>query len=69
MFNLQYSENGLQTGRLSFRKDFRLSQIKARPSTISIVLAADKDRLEVENFIKNVYADSFAAKIDIHYPI
>ena len=69
MFNMKYSENGLLTGQLSFRKAARLRQISAKPSTVSILLAADKDRLEVENFIKDVYANAFGAKIDVHYPV
>lgn len=69
MLNLRYRENGMETGRISFHKDSLLSRFKAKPSTVSIVPAFAKDRRDVENFIKTIYADAFDARIHIHYPI
>jgi hypothetical protein len=69
MLNLRYSENGLETGRLSFRKDRLLSRLKARPSVVSIIPAFAKDREAVEAFITGIYAASYNAYIHIHYPV
>lgn len=69
MISLQYSENGFQTGSLSFSKDKLLGHLKIRPSLISIVPVFSKDRGDVETFIKNIYAHAYGALIDVHYPI
>ncbi|MCB1562919.1 MAG: thermostable hemolysin [Alphaproteobacteria bacterium] len=69
MLNLRYSENGLDTGKLSFRKDGLLGRLKARPSVVSIVPAFAKDREAVEDFITGIYAASYNAHIRIHYPM
>lgn len=69
MLNLAYSENGLQTGQLSFRKDVMLSALRAKPSTVSIVPAFSKDREAVEHFITDIYARAYGANIHVHYPV
>ncbi len=69
MINLQYSENGFQTGSLSFSKDRMLSHLKIRPSHISIVPVFSKDRDAVEAFIKHIFAHAYGARIEVHYPI
>ncbi len=69
MLNLAYSENGLQTGQLSFRKDRMLSALRAKPSTVSIVPAFSKDREAVEHFITDIYAKAYGAHICVHYPV
>jgi len=69
MLNLAYSENGLQTGQLSFRKDGMLSALRAKPSTVSIVPAFSKDREAVEHFITDIYAKAYGAHIHVHYPV
>ncbi|MCD8519763.1 MAG: thermostable hemolysin [Alphaproteobacteria bacterium] len=69
MLNLSYSENGLQTARLSFRKNAWLSHIKAKPSVVSIVPAFSQGRAEVENFITTIYAYAYGAYIHVHYPV
>ena len=69
MVNLQYSENGLTTGHLSFHKSAVLEHLRARPHIVSIVPIFAKDRHEVEEFIKNIYAVSYGARIEVHYPI
>lgn len=69
MLNLAYSENGLQTGQLSFRKDMLLSSLRAKPSTVSIVPAFSKDRKIVENFITDIYMKAYGAHIHVHYPV
>lgn len=69
MLNLAYSENGLQTGQLSFRKDGMLSALRAKPSTVSIVPAFSKDREAVEHFITDIYARAYGANIHVHYPV
>lgn len=69
MISLQYSENGFQTGSLSFSKDTLFGHLKVRASLISIVPAFAKDRDAVETFIKGIYAHAYGALIDVHYPI
>lgn len=66
---MAYSEDGFQTGRLSFRKDMFLGQLKVRPSVVSILPAFSKDRSVVEDFIKHIFARAYGARIDVHYPI
>lgn len=46
-----------------------LERLKARPSVISIVPAFSKYRNAVEEFIKNIYAQAYDARIDVHYPV
>ncbi|HEY0900854.1 MAG TPA: thermostable hemolysin [Micavibrio sp.] len=69
MINLQFNENGFQTANLSFSKDRLLSHLKARPSVISIVPVFSKDREAVEQFIKDIFARAYGARIEVHYPI
>lgn len=69
MLNLAYSENGLQTGQLSFRKDGLLGGLRAKASTVSIIPAFSKDREAVEDFITDIYAKAYGARIHVHYPI
>jgi Thermostable hemolysin len=69
MLQLQYNENGLNTGHLSFNRSAFLSRLTARPSLVSIVPAFAKDREAVERFITDIYARSYGAKIKIHYPV
>lgn len=69
MLNLAYSENGLQTGQLSFKKDSLLSGLRAKASTVSIVPAFSKDREAVEKFITDIYARAYGTRIHVHYPV
>lgn len=69
MLNLQYSENGLHTGQLSFSNTYFFGKLAARASVISILPAFAKDRETVERFITDIYAKSYGAKINIHYPV
>lgn len=69
MINLQYNENGFQTGSLSFRKDSLLDHLKARPSVVSIVPVTSKDRDMVEAFIRDVFQRAYGARISVHYPV
>ncbi len=69
MLKLQCNENGFKTGQLCFSKSFLPNKIKARPSFISIVPAFAKERKAVENFITDIYARSYGAKINIYYPV
>lgn len=69
MLNLFYNEEGLRKGALSFEKADFSRFFKADPALISIVPYFSADRLEVESFIKNIYAESYGAKIEIHYPV
>lgn len=69
MLNLAYSENGLRTGQLSFRKGGLLDTLRVKPSTVSIVAEFSKDREAVENFITEIYAKAYGARIQVHYPI
>lgn len=66
---LHYDENGFDTGQLSFSKSKMLSQLKAKPSLVSIVSAFAKDREEVERFIAGIYAKAYGARIQVHYPV
>lgn len=69
MLNLAYSENGVQTGQLSFRKDRLLNSLRAQPSSVSIIPAFSKDRQSVENFITDIYRKAYGASIHVHYPV
>lgn len=69
MFNLAYSENGLQTGLLSFKNDGFLARLRAKPTVVSIVPAFSKDRADVERFIVDVYAKAYAAHMSVRYPV
>ena len=69
MLQLQYNENGLNTGHLSFNRSAFLSRLAARPSLVSIVPTFAKDREAVEHFITDIYARAYGAKIKVHYPI
>lgn len=66
---LHYNENGLDTAQLSFSKLKMLSQLKAKPSLVSILPAFAKDREEVEHFIAGIYAKAYGARIQVHYPV
>ncbi len=67
--HLHYDENGLDTGALSFSKTALLSHLKAKPSVVSIVPLFAREREEVEQFIKDIYAKAYGARIKIHYPV
>lgn len=69
MLRLSYNENGLTTASLSYKLNAVLRGLKARPSVISIVSMFDKDRAEVEQFIKDIYQRSYGARINVHYPV
>lgn len=69
MFQLQYSEEGLSTGYLSFKRSGLLTHLRAKPSLVSIVPAFSKDREAVEDFITDIYAKAYGAKIRVHYPV
>lgn len=68
MLNLDYHENGQTTGTLSLRNDSLFKRIATRPTIVSILPAFAKEREAVENFITDIYAHSYKAKISIHYP-
>lgn len=69
MLSLNYNENGLKTGQVSFARDRILSRIKARPSIVSITPAFAPERAQAEDFIKSIYKKSYDASIEIHYPV
>lgn len=68
MLNLDYHENGQTTGTLSLRNESLLKRINTRPSVVSIVPAFAKEREAVENFIIDIYAQTYGAKIGVYYP-
>lgn len=65
---LDYQENGSFTAQLRFNRKKRLNFLTIRPKVISILPAFAKEREAVEHFIMDVYAASYGARIDIHYP-
>jgi hypothetical protein len=67
MIHLDYQENGYTTGRLSMRSGFWPDR-GTRPTMVSILPAFAKDRRAVEDFIADIYARSYGAKISIRYP-
>jgi hypothetical protein len=71
MLNLSFNENGLDTGKLSIsaKNNVFFSRLRARPSIVSIVPFLSKDRQEVEQFIMDIYKNSYDADIKVHYPI
>lgn len=69
MYDLAYSENGLQTGWLSFKNDGLLARLRAKPTVVSIVPAFSRDRENVEQFIVDVYAKAYGARISVRYPV
>lgn len=68
LLNLKYHEGDLYTGQLSFSAGAVLSQLRAKPSVINIVPATAADRQAVEQFIIDIYAKAYGAKIGVHYP-
>ncbi|PZO87259.1 MAG: hypothetical protein DI626_04450, partial [Micavibrio aeruginosavorus] len=68
MLNLDYHENGHTTGTLSLRNEFLLRRINTRPAVVSILPAFTKEREAVERFITDIYAKSYDARINVHYP-
>lgn len=69
MLHLDYHENGQTTGTLSLRNDALLKRISSRPAVVSILPAFGKEREAVENFIIDIYAQTYGAKIGVHYPV
>lgn len=69
MLTLNFQENGLSLGSLSLKDPFKKQAKPHYPSIISITHLFANDRKEVEDFIKNVYRNSYGAKIEVHYPI
>lgn len=70
MLRLDYQENGFCTGRLFLNEASRwLSHVLARPTVVSIMPAFAKDRQAVEDFIIDVYAKAYGARIGVHYPV
>lgn len=67
MLHLDYHENGRTTGTLSLRDGSLLKRINSRPSVISIFPSFTKEREAVENFITAIYAQTYDAKIGVHY--
>lgn len=68
MLHLDYHENGQTTGTLSLRNDLLLKRINTRPAVVSILPAFAKEREAVEKFITDIYAQTYDAKIGVHYP-
>ncbi len=68
MLHLDYHENGQTTGTLSLRNESLLKRINTRPAVVSILPAFAKEREAVENFIIDIYAQTYGAKIGVHYP-
>ncbi|WP_051054897.1 thermostable hemolysin [Micavibrio aeruginosavorus] len=69
MYQLDYQENGLSSGRLRLTRPQFLRAGSARPVAVSVFSQQTCGRLAVEAFIKGVYAKSYGAKINVHYPI
>ncbi|MBU0800323.1 MAG: thermostable hemolysin, partial [Alphaproteobacteria bacterium] len=61
--------NGHLTGQLSLDGGPWLKRMTARPSVISVMPAFTQERQAVEDFIINIYAQSYGAQIGVHYPI
>lgn len=68
MLQLDYHENGQTTGTLSFKNDGLLKRTNMRPAVVSILPAFAKDREAVEDFIMDIYARKYGARIGVHYP-
>lgn len=66
---LDYHENGFSTAQLSFSDVRWLKNLSAKPKIVSILPIFSKDRKAVEDFIINIYRQSYGAKIGIHYPM
>lgn len=69
MYDMAYSENGLQTALLSFNNDRLLGRLRAKPTLVSIVPAFSRDRADVERFIVDVYAKAYGARMSVRYPV
>lgn len=67
--HLRYDEDGLNTANLVFRKSALLRHLKIKPTNVSILQAHARERENVENFIKDIYARAYGADIKIHYPV
>ena len=69
MISLDYQENGHRTGTLSLRNSCWLKRLTAQPRIVSIIPAFAQGRQEVEDFIIDIYAQSYGAQIGVHYPV
>lgn len=69
MYQLDYQENGLSSGRLCLTRPQFLRVGSARPVAVSVYSQQNSGRVAVEAFIKGIYAKSYGAKINVHYPI
>lgn len=69
MLKLRYQENDLNTANL-YLNESRVSKIsRLTPSVVSITGLFESDRTRVEDFIKNIYSNSYGADINIEYPV
>lgn len=69
MFQLDYQEDGFSTGKLYLNESRWFSRMTSRPTVVSIVPAFAQDRESVEDFITDIYAKSYSARIGVHYPV
>lgn len=68
MYQLEYQENGLATGKLSLSTPFYMKKPAVQPVRVSVISTYEDERLHVENFIKEIYQKAYGAEINIHYP-
>ncbi|QQG36867.1 MAG: thermostable hemolysin [Micavibrio aeruginosavorus] len=69
MFLLDYQEDGRHTGQLRMNESRWLSRLRSRPAIVSVHPAFTRDRQFVEDFIVNIYARAYGARIGVHYPV
>ena len=69
MLKLQVNEDSLNTARLCLQESYLSRISKVSPSTIDITGLFEPERQRVEEFIKEVYARAYGAKISVNYPV
>lgn len=66
---LVFTEDNHETGCLTFRDTWLTRKVTSRGSVVSILPWFATERRAVEDFIRNVYADAYGARINVHYPV
>jgi len=69
LLKLKLEENKENTANLYLRGDRVGRFLNINPSVIDITWKYNSERTKVENFIKDIYAESYGAVINVDYPI
>lgn len=66
---LVFTEDNHETGCLTFRNTWLTRKVTSRGRVVSILPFFAAERAGVEDFIRDIYARSYGARINVHYPV